>query len=351
MESRSWSDSTSDRAGVVSAANLFGIVSSSWTSQAICVAAELRIADMLADGPKDPDELARATGCDQASFRRLMRALASLDFCIEGNDGSFELRPMGSLLRADVPDSLRSWTIWWGHHLWKAWGNLLHSVKTGENNRSSLTGATDLGYLGCDAEAQVVFNQAMVEITRFVAREIVRAYDFSGMDRIVDVGGGYGELLAALLEAYPQMHGTLFDLPHTIKGAGEQLEKAGLIERCELVAGSFFESVPGGGDAYLLKSILHNWNDERSGVILHHCRRAMSKHAKLLVVERTMPARMEPSPDHRALAWSDLNMLVLLEGRERTEAEFRALFASSGFRAARILPVALEFSVIECFPC
>ena len=342
---------TSDREDVVSAAKLFAIVNSSWMAQATCVAAELRIADLLADGPKDADELARATGCEAASFRRLMRALASLGLCTEHDDGSFELRPMGSLLRAEAPDSLRSWTIWWSRHLWPAWGNLLHSVKTGENNRSLRTGTADFGYLGCDAEAAVVFNRAMAEITRLVSREIVRAYDFSRMDRIVDVGGGYGELLAVILGAYPQMHGTLFDLPHAIKGAGEQLEKARVIERCELVVGSFFESVPGGGDAYLLKSILHNWNDERSAVILHHCRRAMPKHSKLLVVERTMPARMEPSPDHRALAWSDLNMLVLLEGRERTEAEFRALLASSDFRAARILPAALEFSVIECFPC
>jgi hypothetical protein len=342
---------TSDRESVVSAAKLFAIVSSSWMSQVTCVAAELRLAELLADGPKHAEELARATGCEPASFRRLMRALASLDFCTERNDGSFELRPIGALLRGEAPDSLRSWTIWWGRHLRPAWGNLLHSVKTGESNRSSLTGTSGLGYVGCDAEAAAIFNHAMVDITRLVSREIVRAYDFSRMDRIVDVGGGYGELLAVILGAYPQMHGILFDLPHAIKGASRELEKARLIERCELVAGSFFESVPGGGDAYLLKSILHNWNDERSAVILRHCRRAMPKRTKLLVVERIMPARMEPSRDHRALAWSDLNMLVLLEGRERTEAEFRALLASSGFKAARILPAALGFSVIECLPC
>jgi hypothetical protein len=342
---------TSDREGVVSAAKLFAIVSSSWMSQVTCVAAELCLAELLADGPKHAEELARATGCEPASFRRLMRALASLDFCTEHNDGSFELRPIGALLRGEAPDSLRSWTVWWGRHLWPAWGNLLHSVKTGESNRSLLTGTSGLGYVGCDAEAAVVFNHAMADITRLVSRQVVRAYDFSRMDRIVDVGGGYGELLAVILETYPQMHGILFDLPHAIKGASKELEKARLIERCELSAGSFFESVPGGGDAYLLKSILHNWNDERSTVILRHCRRAMPKHAKLLVVERIMPARMEPLPDHRALAWSDLNMLVLLEGRERTEAEFRALLASSGFKAARILPAALGFSVIECLPC
>ena len=166
---------------------------------------------------------------EAASFRRLMRALASLGLCTEHDDGSFELRPMGSLLRAEAPDSLRSWTIWWSRHLWPAWGNLLHRVKTGENNRSLRTGTADFGYLGCDAEAAVVFNRAMAEITRLVSREIVRAYDFSRMDRIVDVGGGYGELLAVILGAYPQMHGTLFDLPHAIKGAGEQLEKARVI--------------------------------------------------------------------------------------------------------------------------
>lgn len=341
---------TSEREDSIWAAKLFGIVSGSWMSQATCIAAELHLADLLSDGPKDAEDLARSTGCEAATLRRLMRALASLDLCIQLDDGSFQLRPMGSLLRAEAPNSLRSWTIWWGRHLWPAWRNLLHRVgNTGESAPG--TGASELAYLGCDTETSVAFNQAMADLTRLVSREIVRVYDFSGMSRIVDVGGGYGQLLATILGAYPRLRATLFDLPDAIEGARNQLDQAGLIARCEFVAGSFFESIPAGGDAYLLKSILHNWDDERSAVILQHCRRAMQKDAKLLIVERIMPARMESSPDHRALAWSDLNMLVLLEGRERTEAEFRTLLASSGFTTARILPAGLEFSLIECLPC
>lgn len=340
-----------DREGVLSAARLHGIVRSSWISQAVCVAAELRIADLLADGPKDVAQLARSTECEAPSLRRLMRALVSLDLCAELDDGAFALRPTGSLLRANAPDSLRSWTIWWGRHLWPVWGNLRHSVQTGERNRTESPHETagDV-FLGRDAGAAAVFNQAMVELTRLVSTEVIRAYDFSGMKRIVDVGGGHGELLAAILRAHTKMRGVLFDLPHAIEGARVQRE-AGLVDRLELVAGSFFDSVPGGGDAYLMKSVLHDWPDEQSAVILRNCRQVMPEHASLLIVERIMAARMRPSPEHQVMAWSDLNMLVVLGGRERTEAEFRGLLASSGFEVAGILPTALGFSVIEALPC
>jgi SAM-dependent methyltransferase len=258
--------------------------------------------------------------------------------------------PMGSLLRADASDSVRSWTIWWGRYLWPVWGNLLHSVRTGESNWESLAGTAGDGFAGRDAEAAGVFNHAMVELTRLVSGEVVRAYDFFGMKRIIDIGGGYGELLAAILEVDPKIQGILFDLPQAIEGARKRLEEAGQVDRFELVAGSFFDSVPGGGDIYLLKSVLHDWPDDRSAVILRNCRRAMPEHARLLIVERIMSARMEPSPAHQVMAWSDLNMLVVLGGRERTEAEFRGLLASSGFKVARILSTALGFSVVEAFP-
>jgi ubiquinone/menaquinone biosynthesis C-methylase UbiE len=345
------SNQTSECDPSIWAEKLFRIVSNSWMSQATYIAAELRLADLLADGPKDADDLARSTGYDAAALRRLMRALASLDLCIQLDDGSFQLRPMGSLLCAEAPNSLRSWTIWWGRHLRPAWGNLPQRLKAGEKHGNVGAGAPDPGYLGCDTETAVAFNQAMADLTRLVSRQVMRVYDFAGMNRIVDVGGGSGQLVATILEAHPQLRATLFDLPGAIKDARTHLKQAGLVARCKLVAGSFFESVPVGGDAYLLKSILHNWDDERSTVILQHCRRAMPRDAKLLLIERIMPTRMQPSPHHRALAWSDLNMLVLLEGRERTEPEFRTLLASSGFNTGRILPVGLQFSLIECLPC
>lgn len=318
--------------------------------QAAYVAAELRIADLLASGPKNVDQLARATGSHAPSLHRLLRALTSLELCIERDERSFALGPMGSLLRTDASNSLRSWILWWGKYQWPIWGNLLHSVKTGESARKLVTGTEGFGHLEHDAEAAAVFNRAMAEITRFIAAEVVRAYDFAGMRRVVDVGGGYGALLEAILEAHPSAHGVLYDLPHAVEGARAHLASAGLAQRCECVAGSFFDSVPGGADAYLLKSVIHDWNDERSAVILRNCRRAMPQYGKLLLVEQIMPARFEASSFHHAIARADLTMLVGPGGRERKEAEFGALLHSAGFRLARVVATALEYSILEGIP-
>ena len=257
---------------------------------------------------------------------------------------------MGALLRADAPDSLRMWAVHCGRYLWPAWGRLAESVRTGASDRKRASGSDDFGHLERDPEAAAVFNRAMVELTRLVAHEVARAVDFSRMERVVDVGGGHGELLVAILLAHPRLNGVLFDLPHAIDAAGASLASAGVAARCELCAGSFFESMPERADAYVLKSVLHNWDDERCVLILRNCRRAAHARSRLLVVERVMADRVSPAPRDRAIARSDLNMLVARSGRERTEAEFRALFASTGFRIDRIVPVALEFSVIEASP-
>jgi orsellinic acid C2-O-methyltransferase len=328
-------------------AKLVGIVSASWMSQAACVAAELRIADLLAGGPKRVDELAKAAGCHAPSLARFMRALTSFEICVERNDGSFELTPMGSLLRADAPNSLRSWTIMWGKHQWPVWGNLLFSVRTGESARKLVRGTEGFEHLARNPETAAVFNEAMVEITRFAVSEVVRAYDFTGSRRIVDVGGGYGDLLAAILKAFPQTRGAVFDMPHALDGARQRAEKAGVADRCEFVAGDFFESVPRGSDVYVLKNIIHDWNDERSAVVLRNCRKAMSQDAKLLLVERIFPARVEASEAHQDFARADLNMLLGPGGHERTETEFRNLLGAAGFGAIRIIPTATDFSIIE----
>lgn len=339
-----------DAAGFADAGRLLKMIGASWMSQAVCVTAELRIADLLANGSKNVDDLARTAQCHQASLHRLMRALASLGLCTEQEDGFFNLTPMGSLLRTDAHPSVRSWVIWWGKYQWPAWGNLRHSVRTGESAHKLVTGHEGYERFSADPEAASVFDRAMAELTQLVAGEVVRVYDFSGTRRLVDVGGGYGELLSVILWAYPAMHGVLFDLPHTVDGAKTRLAKAGIMHRCQLVTGSFFDSVPGGGDLYLLKSVLHNWADDQSTVILGNCRRAMSKGAKLVLIERVMPARMKRSVADRTVARTDLNMLVGLGGRERTKAEFVALFASSGFKLTRFLPSTLEFRVIEAVP-
>jgi orsellinic acid C2-O-methyltransferase len=328
------------------AVRMRAMIESSWVTQMVCLAAELGLADLLASGPKRVDELARRTDSHARSLYRLLRALSTLDICAEV-DGAFELRPTGALLRADTEDSLRSWAIVCGRQLWPVWEGLGYSIRTGKSHRELLTGTQGYARFERDPAAAATFNRAMVEITRLVAQAIAREYDFSDMKEVVDVGGGYGELLMAILRMHSGPRGTLFDLPHAIDGAHDRWQASGFADRCTLVAGSFFDSIPKGADAYLLKSVLHNWDDEHCATILSNCHRAMPSHAKLLVVERVMPPRMETSPSHQALARVDLNMLVGPSGRERTEAEFRALLGAAGFRIDAIRSTALDFSIVE----
>jgi len=326
---------------------LLRLVNGNWMTQAIAVAAELGIMDLLARGARKAEALANATGCHAPSLQRLLRALASLGLCEEQQDGSFALTASGSLLVDDAPMSLRAYAIRYGRYQWPAWGKLLYSVQTGECARTLVDGTADFEHLERDAAVAAIFHRAMTEITRLIARAVVPAYDFSGFMRIVDIGGGYGEMLIAILRACPATRGVLFDRPDAVEGARQHLVKAGVADRCELIAGDFFESVPGGADAYLLKSVIHDWNDERGATILRCCRDAMPRDAKLLVVEYVMPERMEPSVLNRDAARSDLNMLVMLGGRERTASEYRSLLGSIGLRVTRTVPAALNFSVIE----
>ncbi len=337
--------STSDSA--VTARRLLDIVNGSWMSQAIYVAAHLRIADLLATGAKSSEELARATGAHAPSLRRLMRALATIEICRDQGDGFYQLTPMGSLLRADVAGSLRSWTLYWGGSLWSIWGNLLHSVMTGESARTLTTGSDRFDQLDANPEAAAAFNQAMVDLTRLDSAGIVAACNFSGVKRIVDVGGGYGELLGAILRANPDMHGVLFDRLYVIENARLHMETVLLANRCEFVAGNFFDSIPGGADAYMLKSVIHDWNDESSMKILQNCRRVMHERAKVLLVERIVPQQLEASNAHQAIARGDLNMLIGMGGQERTEDEYRNLLSATELRVKGVLPAGPTFSVIE----
>jgi ubiquinone/menaquinone biosynthesis C-methylase UbiE len=296
------------------------------------------------------EALAAATGTHGPSLYRLLRALTSIDICRERDDRSFELTPLGALLQSASAGSLRSWIIFWGRYQWPVWGHLLDSIQTGESARKLLHGTVEFQHLEQDRTMAAIFNQAMVELTRLNAQAVVRAYDFSGMQRIVDVGGGYGELLAAVLMATPGASGVLFDMPHAMEGARRHLEERGLVQRCEFMAGNFFESLPGPADAYLLKSIIHDWDDDRSHVILVNAQRAMAGRGKLLVVERIMPDRLKGSAAHQTFARSDLNMLIGPGGRERTESEFRTLMSAAGFHLTRIVPAGLAFSILEATP-
>jgi len=335
---------TTSSDSTAAARRLLDLVNSSWMCQAIRVAARLGIADLLAAGAQSTEDLARATGAHASSLRRFMRALVTIEICQERSDGSFELTPMGALLRADAADSLRSWALYWGGPLWPIWGQLLHSVMTGESARAKVTGRS-----GFDREPEevAVFNQAMVELTRLDSASIVQACDFSGMNTVVDVGGGYGELLAAILNANPALRGVLFESNNALENARLHMDSAGVATRCEYVAGDFFESVPAGGDAYVLKSVIHDWDDAQSKVILRNCGHAMGERAKLLLVERIVPERLEVSPAHRSIARGDLNMLVGLGGRERTEQEFRALLNQTGFEVTAVRAAGPTFGIVE----
>jgi orsellinic acid C2-O-methyltransferase len=321
---------------------LAALFNSAGLSQAAYVAAELRVADLLCAEPRNAADLARQTGAHCASLQRLMRALVSLGLCSEVSTGSFALTPMGRLLCSDAPDSLRAWALLWGRYQWPLWTHLLQSVKTGLSARGE-----GFSHLEADAETAAVFHGAMACLTRPVARALVQVYDFSGVRTLVDVGGGCGELLAVVLEAHAHLRGKLFDLAHATRAAGAYLVAAGVAERCEIVTGDFFESVPSGGDAYVLKHVIHDWDDEHSARVLRNCRLAMGDGAKLLLVEQLMPPRMEASAAHQDMARRDLSMLLGPGGRERTESEFRALLHAAGLRLQRIIPAALNFSIIE----
>jgi hypothetical protein len=331
-------------------AQVRGMITSSWVSQAIYVAAELRIPDLLVNKAMKSDEIASALGAHAPSVRRFLRALTTIEICREREDGLFEITEQGRLLCSDCEDSLRSWALYAVGYLWPMWGHLLDSVKTGKSAREMVTGNKAFEHLEGNQEIAALFNQAMVEQTRVTANEVVHAYDFSGMKRIIDIGGGYGQLLATILLANPDTCGVLYDLPHAREAGQNHLEAAGLAERCDIISGSFFESVPEKGDIYLLKSVIHDWPDDPSKQILENCRKEMIGASKLLLIDRIYPDRLETTHSHQAIARSDLNMLIGPGGRERTESELRELLHATGLHINQIIPLEQSFHIIEAIP-
>jgi O-methyltransferase domain/Dimerisation domain len=320
-----------------------------WISKAIAVAAELGIADHLQGGPKTTEELAQAVGAHPGALYRLLRGIASVGVFVEEAQGCFAMTPLAALLLSDNPQSWRAAAIMNGEPwVWQPWGHLLHSVKTGEPAFEHVFGVEFDAYLRHDRHAADIFQAFMQVATAEEAMAVAPIYDFSGMKTVVDVGGGRGALLAAILQANSHLRGILFEAPHVIATARPALEAQGMADRCQFVAGDFFEALPAAGDAYILKWILVSWDDERAVTILHNCRRAMPARGKLLVVERIIPLGNEPFYGKLA----DLNLLVLYRGHHRTEAEYRSLFARAGFTLSQILPThsPTEFSVIEGVP-
>ena len=312
-------------------------------SQALFVVAELRIADLLKDGARSSDDLADASGAHGPSLYRILRLLASEGVFTETGDGHFALTALAEPLLGD----LRARALFEAEAcVWQAWGGLLHSVRTGEANFDHVHGKPFFRYLGEHPATAAKFDDLMAAQTTGWADAVIEAYDFSDIGTLVDVGGGYGALLGAILAAHPAMEGVLCDLPHVVEGAGPRLEAAGVAARCRTVGGDFFDSVPAGGDAYIMKHVLHDWDDDRCVTILANCRRVMPPDGRLLVVE----VLIEPGNEPDYAKYLDVNMLVLLSGCERMEAAYRRLFEKAGFALARTVPTMAEISLIEGVP-
>ncbi|MGH9834356.1 MAG: methyltransferase [Blastocatellia bacterium] len=315
-----------------------------WVSRTIYVAAKLGLADLVKDGPKTANDLAELIGTHAPSLYRVLRALASVGIFVEDNQKRFANTPLSNTLRSDVPGSLRAMAmVELGQEHFPAWGNLMHSVKTGEIAFDNLFKQNAWEYYAQNPEDASNFNQAMKGLTEMVNAAVLAAYDFPGVNKLIDIAGGTGRLISAILKAHPQMRGVLFDLPHVIAEAGPLLEAAGVSDRCETTTGDFFKSVTEGGDAYIMKWIIHDWDDEKSTAILKNIHRAMNPDGKLLIVEMVVPEGNQPDLSK----FMDLNMLVMTGGRERTEAEFQSLLAGAGFKLTRVIPTAAPFAVIE----
>ncbi len=316
-----------------------------WISQAIYVAAQLRIADHLSHGPKSADELAQDADVHPGALYRLLRTLASVGIFTEVEPLRFGLTPMAELLRTGNAGSVNALALW-NMVDWNAWGQVLHSIKTGKTAFQHVHGEEPFTYFEHNPEIGAVFNKAMTGYATLSSMAAVEAYDFTRFTAVVDIGGGHGALMAAILRCSPATRGILFDMPNVIAASRKILEDAGLSHRCDCIAGDFFTSVPPGGDAYILSSIIHDWDAERSLVILRNCRRAMEVNATLLLVEAVIPPGNAPSFSK----WLDLEMLVCFGGWERTEAEYRELLEQAGFRLTRIVPTRTASNIIEAVP-
>jgi orsellinic acid C2-O-methyltransferase len=318
-------------------------------SRALHLAAKLGLADLLEEGPRDAADLAAATQTHAPSLNRVMRLLASVGVFDDVGGGRFALTPLGDLLRSDAPGSMRAMiTLVAGIGIQDNWKELEYCVRTGEPAfRRHSPDADPFTNMAKDPEAAASFDKAMATFAPQTSAAVVAAYDFSVFGKLVDVGGGNGALLIGILQANPKLRGVVFDLPHVAERAKENVMAAGMSDRCELVAGSFFERVVPGADAYLLKHVIHDWNDKQAAAILKNCREAMPEHGKLLIVEGVYPARIDQSLAGRGAAANDVNMLVSTGGRQRSEDEFRELFAAAGMRLTRVVPTSARVCVIE----
>lgn len=323
---------------------LIQIQFSALLAQALSVAAELKIADLLADGPRSIKELAETTGSHERSLYRILRSLASAGVFSEVADRVFAQTPHSEPLRSDAPVSMRNGAIFMGAPWhWQVWGDLRYSVKTGLPAWSKQLGGEVFDFFARNPEASEIFNNAMTDMSVSSAPPLVAAYDFSGIRTVADVGGGHGYFLAQILKANPELRGMLYDLDHVVQGAEETFTEAGVSDRVQKIAGSFFESIPSGADAYVMKHIIHDWDDEKCVTILKNIRTAMGPEGRVLICEVVVPEGNEP----HFSKFMDLEMLVSPGGVERTEAEYRDLYAAAGLKLNRIIPTASAYSIVE----
>lgn len=319
---------------------LFGLT----TSRAIGVAAELCIADRLKDGPKSAEELARQTDVHAHSLYRVLRACASVGVFSEDNEKRFSLTPLAEPLLSDAPGSLRAFAVMFTTNWqFQTWAELPYSVKTGKPAFDKVFGMPMFEYFWKNQKAGKEFNEAMTSNSAFAGEAVLNSYDFSGASKVVDVGGGHGILLASILKKCPHLKGILFEAPAIAEEAKSLKDTYGVAGSCEIISGDFTTSVPAGGDIYILKHIIHDWNNEQCISILANCRKAMATGSKVLVVEMVLPEGNEPFIGKLL----DLEMLLFLPGCERTEAEYRTLFDKAGLELSSVIPTPSPFSIME----
>jgi hypothetical protein len=313
-----------------------------WITQGIQVAAELGLADLLTGGPRSAEELARETDAHSGSLYRLLRALAGIGIFAEEPDHRFSLSPLAELLRTGVPGSQRAYSIMMGSELHATWGELLHSVRTGEPGFNKRFGSPFFQYMTENPGRHAIYDEAMNVIHGPETGPMLEAYDFGAFGSVVDVGGGNGLTLTDILKKHPSLRGVLFDLPAVADRARSTIPASGVADRIRIEGGDFFTSVPTGADAYLLRHIIHDWQDPEAIAILNRCRDAMTPNSKILAVEMVVPSGNEPSFSK----WLDL-MMLLVDGRERTKEEYSRLFSSAGLTMTRIIPTRSEVSIVE----
>ena len=315
-------------------------------SRAVTAIAELGVADLIEAGQPQPvEELARASKTHEPSLYRTLRFLASHGLFRETEERHFDHTPLSAALRTDAPGSYRAGAQLF-HQTFAGWNGLYHSIQTGEPGFNKAFGAPIFNYIQAHPELGPVFDAGMTSLNCYETDAMLEAYDFTGIDVLADIGGGNGSLLSAVLARYPEIKGILFDLGHVVGRAKEKLKAAGVAERCTVVQGSFFESIPAGANAYLLRHIIHDWTDEQCMQILGHCRNVIPTNGKLLIADCVVPA------GNARCVSKDMDMVMMTYpgGQERTENQFRSLLKGSGFELKSITPTATAICVVEARP-